>query len=133
MVKKSPIFFLTIFLIVVLDQLTKYIFKNNFTYTTNTGSLFGLFPGASTLLVWFSLLVIGVFLFYYEKIQTSPLIAKIGSALIVGGAIGNTIDRIIYKAVIDFINLRIWPSFNIADSAITIGVILLIYYFYREK
>ena len=131
MVNKKA-FFLTIAVIIILDQITKYIAKASFNYTTNTGSLFGLFQGSSTLLIWFSLIVIGIFFFYYEKIQQSHLIVKIGSGLIIGGTIGNLIDRILYKAVIDFIDLKIWPSFNIADSALSIGVFLLIIYILFE-
>ena len=130
--KKSYLFFSIIIIIVVLDQLTKFIVKNNFKYTTNTGSLWGLFPNSAMILVWLSIIIIGIFLFYYDKIQSSNKLCKIGSGLIVGGAIGNLIDRLLYKAVIDFIDLKVWPSFNIADSAISIGVILLIYYFVKE-
>ena len=116
----------------ILDQLTKYIVKNNFKYITNPGSLWGLFPNATILLIWLSVIIIGIFFFYYEKITNSSLICQIGSGLVVGGAIGNLIDRILYKAVIDFIDLGFWPSFNIADSAIFVGVVLLIIYFMKE-
>ena len=130
--KKSYIFFLTIITITILDQLTKFIVKNNFKFTTNSGSLWGLFPNATFLLIWLSIIIIGVFLFYYDKIQKSSLLCKLGSGLVVGGAIGNLIDRILYKAVIDFIDFKVWPSFNIADSAISIGIILLIIYFMKD-
>ena len=130
---KKYLFLLIAFIIVVLDQLTKFIIKNNFKYTTNPGSLWGLFPNATLLLIWLSIIIIGIFFFYYEKITKSSLICQIGSGLVVGGAIGNLIDRILYKAVIDFINVGWWPSFNIADSAISIGVILLIIYFIKEN
>ena len=99
----------------------------------NPGSLWGLFPNATSLLAWLSVLVVGVFLYNYDNIQKSDLKVKIGSALIVGGAVGNLIDRILYKGVIDFIRIGWWPSFNIADSAISIGVILLICYTLKEE
>ncbi len=131
--KKSFIFLLTILIIVLLDQFTKYLVKNlNINFITNTGSLFGLFKDSAGLLIWLSIIIIGVFLYNFEKIQKSNIKVKIGSGLIVGGAIGNLIDRILYKGVIDFIDLGFWPSFNIADSAISIGVILLIIYFIKE-
>ena len=127
------LFFLIITIIVALDQLTKYLVRIlDIPFLMNSGSLFGLFQGSSLVLVWLSILIIGAFFFYYEKIQKSSLLCRLGSALIVGGAIGNLIDRIIFKAVIDFIDLKIWPSFNIADSAISVGVILLIIYFIKE-
>lgn len=129
---KKQIFLLTALIILILDQLTKFIVKNNFKFITNSGSLWGLFPDATLLLIWLSVVIIGIFLFYYEKIEKSSLICKIGSGLILGGAIGNLIDRILYKAVIDFIDLKFWPVFNIADSAISIGVILLIIYFWKK-
>lgn len=131
--KKSFIFLLTILIIVLIDQFTKYLVKIlNINFITNTGSLFGLFKDFNVLLIWLSIVIIGIFLYNFEKIQKSNIKVKIGSGLIVGGAIGNLIDRILYKGVIDFIDLGFWPSFNIADSAISIGVILLIIYFIRE-
>ncbi|TKJ17755.1 signal peptidase II [Candidatus Woesearchaeota archaeon B3_Woes] len=132
MVKKN-IFLLSAFIIVVVDQLTKYLVKVlNISYITNSGSLFGLFKGASSILAWLSIVIIGLFLFNYDKIQKGDWKLKLGSGLVVGGAIGNLIDRILYQGVIDFINLRIWPSFNIADSALSVGIILLIIYFIKE-
>jgi signal peptidase II len=129
---KKYLFPLIAFIIVILDQLTKFIVKNNFKYITNPGSLWGLFPNATILLIWLSVIIIGVFFFYYEKITKSNLLCQIGSGLVVGGAIGNLIDRILYKAVIDFIDVGWWPSFNIADSAISIGIVLLIVYFIKS-
>jgi signal peptidase II len=129
--KISFLFFIIIFIIVLFDQSIKFIVKANFRYITNPGSLWGLFPNATNLLIWLSFIIIGIFLFYYEEIQKSKL-CQIGSGLVVGGAIGNLIDRILYKAVIDFINLKFWPLFNIADSAISIGIILLIIYFIKD-
>ena len=133
--KKDFLFFTIILSVIILDQLTKYIAKNlkNLKIIMNPGSLWGLFPNATILLIWLSVIVVGVFLYNYDKIQKSNIKIKIGSALIVGGAIGNLIDRILYKSVIDFIDFGWWPSFNISDSAITIGVILLIFYILKEE
>jgi signal peptidase II len=134
---KSYLFFLTALVIAVLDQLTKHIIKNGFlgiNFTLNSGSLWGIFQNSAALLVWLSVLIIGVFLFNYEKIQKSHILVRLGSGMIVGGAIGNMIDRIFYKGVIDFINLGWFPSFNIADSGISVGVtILVIYFVFEEK
>jgi signal peptidase II len=133
--KKDFLFFIVALSIIVLDQLTKQLVKNftNIRIVMNPGSLWGLFPNATSLLAWLSVLVVGVFLYNYDNIQKSDLKVKIGSALIVGGAVGNLIDRILYKGVIDFIRIGWWPSFNIADSAISIGVILLICYTLKEE
>ncbi len=122
-------FFGTIIIIAFLDQITKLIIKNkllNVPFITNTGSIFGIFQGYTNALVWLSIMVIGIFIYNHDKIRKSDVMVKLSSGMIVGGIIGNLIDRAMYGAVIDFIDLGIWPLFNIADSAITIGVIMLI-------
>ncbi|MCK4522165.1 MAG: signal peptidase II [Nanoarchaeota archaeon] len=134
--KKNFIFLLTALIIVLLDQLTKYLIKNQvirINFITNTGSLFGLFKGSALFLIWLSIIVIGLFLYKYNEIQKSAKLVKLSCGLIVGGVIGNSIDRIAFGAVIDFIDLGFWPSFNIADSALSAGVILLIVYFFFKQ
>jgi len=134
--KRSFVLIITIIIIVFLDQLTKYLVKNdilNINYITNSGSLFGMFQNSALLLSWLSMIVLGGFLFYYDKIQKSKLIVKLGSGLVIGGVIGNLIDRLAYGGVIDFIDLGWWPSFNIADSALCIGIGLLFIYFLFEN
>jgi signal peptidase II len=134
--KKSYLFFSTIAIILVIDQLSKYLVKKGIIeipFILNSGSLWGLFQNSAIILAWLSVLVIGIFLFNYDKIQKSPLLVRLGAGLIVGGAIGNLIDRILYKGVVDFINLGWWPSFNVADSGVSLGVTLLIFYFLFEE
>ena len=80
----------------------------------------------------FLLLIIGIIIYYYDKIPKNKY-AEISAALILGGAVGNLIDRVLRGHVIDFIDLRIWPSFNIADTAISIGAIGLILYLIKKK
>lgn len=137
MVKNKPcLFFLTIIIVAALDILSKYLIKNdiiNIPFTLNSGSLWGLFQNSALILAWLSIVVIGIFFYNYEKIEKSHFLVKLGSGLIVGGAIGNLIDRILYKGVIDFIDLGWWPSFNIADSGISVGIVLLIIYFLFEE
>lgn len=128
-VNKSLIFILIIFSIVLIDQILKYLIKNKFiniSHITNTGSLFGLFKGANTILIIFSIIVIIGFFLNWSKIKKLNVWFSISCGLIVGGAIGNLIDRIVYGAVIDFIDLGWWPLFNLADSAISTGIGLLI-------
>ncbi len=140
--------------VVVLDQLTKawilgsadisdptlippgYPFAEvipgvlNFTMVRNTGVSFGLFGGgeARWLLSLFSIAVAGFLAWWALQAQRRMLVAAIG--LVIGGAIGNAIDRVRFGYVVDFIdfsNTGVFPwVFNVADSAITIGVILLI-------
>ena len=124
-----------------LDQLSKFLasslliegVRTSFlppllylTYIENRGISFGLLQGkVSTLLILFlSLLALG-FLFLLSRRENS-LIEKVGSGLLAGGILGNVVDRIRIGGVIDFLDLRVWPIFNLADSAITIGIILLL-------
>ena len=134
-------------LIIVLDQLSKaYILDGlslrevgrvavfppvfNVSYVENTGVSFGLFGGGSArwLLSVFSVVVAGALAWWATKADRRLLIAAIG--LVIGGAIGNAIDRIRFGYVVDFLDFSgtgVFPwVFNIADSAITVGVLLLI-------
>jgi len=135
------------FFIVILDQLTKYIIKQNFqlnqsipviknilhmTYVTNTGSAFGLFKGLNWFFVLFSVIVIIAIFYYLKKIVKNEKLLQFAVGLLLGGTIGNLIDRIARGAVIDFIDFRIWPVFNIADSAVTIGIVSLIILLWKK-
>ena len=95
------------------------------TYVQNTGSAFGLFKGLHTLFIVLSLLVCGwIIREFLARPATAPL-TWWGLALVLGGAVGNLIDRVRVGYVIDFIDVRVWPVFNVADSAISIGIALL--------
>ncbi|HOW59903.1 MAG TPA: signal peptidase II [Candidatus Omnitrophota bacterium] len=97
------------------------------TLLMNPGVAFGLFSGYTPIL--FGVITISLaflFLFVNRSHHDSSLLARWGLSLILGGAIGNWIDRLRFDAVIDFIDFRIWPVFNLADSAISIGVCLYI-------
>jgi len=78
------------------------------------------------------LIVIGI-VFYYKKYIQSSLFSDLIFALVIGGAIGNLIDRIIYGSVIDYIKIYSYPSFNVADIAIVLGFLILIFFFDRIK
>ena len=133
--------------VIVLDQLTKYWMLDglslrevgrvmvwppilNFSYVENTGVSFGLFGGGAArwALSVFSVVVAGALAWWATKADRRLLIAAIG--LVMGGAIGNAIDRIRFGYVVDFLDFSgtgVFPwVFNVADSAITVGVILLI-------
>ena len=97
------------------------------TYVQNTGAAFGLFKGLQPLFVLLAIVVIG-WLARELRARTSPADPVAwGCALVLGGALGNLADRLRLFYVVDFIDIRIWPVFNIGDSAITIGVILLLW------
>lgn len=134
------------FTVVVIDRVTKNfissllsygeslpIIKNIFhlTLVHNTGIAFGLFKdrGMVFIIVPVIAIILLIFNLYYYKQNDEALSHSyiLAFSLILGGAIGNLIDRIMYGYVIDFIDLRIWPVFNIADSAITVGAVMIAY------
>ncbi len=137
-------------LTVLLDQATKYFVMKgmtvgqsipiidgflSLTYVMNPGAAFGfLSSSAANFRVPFflgvSVVAIGVVLFFYLKGARENVLLQIGLSLVLGGAAGNLIDRIRFQEVVDFIDVYIqrlhWPAFNVADSAISIGVSVLI-------
>lgn len=132
---------LVVLLVVCLDQASKAImmyylrdFESipvipNFFYLTlvhNTGIAFGFFHGGSRLLL--AAIFIGIlFLLYLTfKMRNESLVFRLSFGFVLGGAIGNLIDRLTQGAVIDFLDFRVWPVFNLADSFITVGVAILI-------
>lgn len=132
--------------VLAVDQLTKLAITRNlefferkplfgnavrFSYVRNTGAVFGLMKGAGQYFTFFSIvaaIVLFAVLFHARRSSTA---VRISLGLVLGGAIGNLIDRFRYGAVVDFIDIGInenlrWPCFNAADTAITIGVFVLI-------
>jgi len=97
----------------------------------NRGGLFGIVQGSAPLLAVLSIVVIGALVIYHERErmpQVTPL--TVGVALLIGGAIGNLIDRLAFGYVLDFIDmgvgsLRFW-TFNIADAGISLGIVILL-------
>ena len=135
-----------IFAIIALDQWSKWAIKTSFnlyqskpviqdllhfTYVTNDGMAFGLsFPGGKHILLVMTILLTGFIIgFLWKEREGHPLV-KYGLALILSGAIGNLIDRFLYGKVVDFLDLMIgdfhWYIFNVADSSVTIGMVLFI-------
>jgi len=134
------------FSVVFADRLTKLFFSDllvygeslpiirnvlHMTMVHNTGIAFGFFKdqGITFIVIPVVAVVLLVFNIYYYR-QNNEAISRVyivAFSMIMGGAIGNLIDRIVYGYVIDFIDFRVWPVFNIADSAITIGAVLIAY------
>ncbi|HNW39236.1 MAG TPA: signal peptidase II [Candidatus Omnitrophota bacterium] len=125
--------------VILLDQITKFLavrflqlsvpvplIKNflNLTLVYNRGAAFGLFQNQFFWFVLVSLFAIGL-IFLNLKNKNNSIILKVSLSLILAGAIGNFIDRLRFGFVIDFIDLRVWPVFNIADSVITIAALVL--------
>jgi signal peptidase II len=131
-------------LVLALDQVTKAIVSarllpgdpvpviDNFlrlTLVHNTGAAFGLFPGSRLPFILISALAIVVVLYLFARDAYRSFLNRVLLGSILGGALGNLIDRIRWGRVVDFIDVGFgtvrWPVFNVADSAVTLGVILL--------
>jgi signal peptidase II len=104
-----------------------------FTHVTNTGAAFGLFPDKGALFAVIAVVVIAAIVAYYRYLPSDRLLVRASLGLQLGGALGNLLDRLHYGYVIDFIDFKIWPVFNIADSSIVIGVIILAFFLLREQ
>ena len=136
---------LAFILILICDQISKWIVLETigpdgsrdavqiipgvlqFRFVRNTGSAFGLFQGNSDILKVLAMVaVVGLFV-YYVRTATRDWMVSLALGLQLGGALGNIIDRFRHGYVVDFIDFPRFPTFNVADSAITIGVVLLMY------
>lgn len=106
-------------------------------YVRNTGAAWSIFSGETVGLILISLIIICFIVYYILKNKPKSRLEKIGYSMILGGAFGNLFDRIIYGYVIDFLDFYIfgydYPIFNLADSFIFVGVILLMIYTWRCK
>jgi len=167
---RSIIIYSVIAVIVVSDQLTKYIVKSSmylyesinllgdflrFTYIENPGMAFGIQFQNKFWFTFLSILAAGIVVFYLLRMPNERFIFRFSLALILGGAIGNLIDRLSFGKVVDFIDVEFfdislpsfnflflsfpgydmtrWPVFNIADSAVTCGMILLTWMVFTQK
>ena len=136
--------------VLVLDQLTKAIVVGELgrssashrvglwepflaiEYAENTGAAFGLLPGQGVyLLVLAVVVVVGLLAFLRLSAPTKVSAGSIG--LLIGGAIGNALDRVRLGYVVDFVAVGVWPNFNVADSAITTGVLLFVWTSLRHE
>ena len=132
--------------VVALDQLTKWIVTETIdrgdahfdlgffrlVHITNSGAAFGILGNAGPLLAVTSIVGIAAILVYVFNPGFAHPLMRAGLALMLGGAIGNLIDRLRNGEVVDFLKVPNWPAFNLADSAITIGVVLLLWTMLHE-
>lgn len=95
------------------------------TYVQNTGAAFGSFQNGNTILIFVSIIILFALIKYRKELFTLGKLASWGWLFIIGGALGNLYDRIFLGSVVDFINFVVWPVFNVADSFITVGAIML--------
>jgi signal peptidase II len=94
-------------------------------HTTNSGVAFSLFAGSTIEVIATAIIVLALVFTFYGRYRAQPWL-WLACGMVVGGALGNLIDRLRYGAVTDFIKLPDWPAFNVADSAITLGVVALV-------
>ncbi|MCZ0703356.1 signal peptidase II [Natronobacillus azotifigens] len=138
--------------VIIIDQLTKWwVVTNmelresipvieNFFYITshrNPGAAWGILAGQMAFFYVITLVVIGLIVYYMQKYAKDNIWTGIALGLVLGGAIGNFIDRLIFQEVVDFLNVYIgsynYPIFNIADSALVIGVIIIFIITFKEE
>lgn len=101
------------------------------TLSHNRGVAFGLAGGAGAPLILVALAALGVVAYVFSRDPTRPGM-WVAAGLLAGGAIGNLLDRIASDAVTDYVDVGSWPAFNLADVAITVGIVLLVLLFLRE-
>jgi signal peptidase II len=144
-------------IILVLDRLTKMIVDRtmslhqsipiidgffSLTYVRNTGAAFGIFAGSHEafrlpFLILVSVIALGFVVVMLKRLRDEETGLITALSFIIGGAIGNLVDRVLYGEVIDFLDFYWsnyhWPAFNVADSCITVGVLITLYYLIRAK
>jgi signal peptidase II len=137
-------------IVVALDQLTKGIVRGTLDvgerwppggspiyirYVTNTGAAFGSLQNATTLLIAMTFIGLAAICLYYRNPPFQHWIASVAIGMMLGGAIGNLIDRVRVGRVTDFVHFPHFPNFNVADSSISVGVMIIIigYLLYGER
>lgn len=141
--KRLPLAAIATLSVVLLDQLSKWWVVNNLdlyesmypipalshifaiTHLTNTGAAFGLLQEAGIFFTIASVVITVIILVYVRRIPRERWLTRIALGMVVGGALGNLIDRLRLGYVVDFIDFSFFAKFNVADSAISIGVVLL--------
>ncbi len=142
MANRLKVSLLLILAIGLFDQLTKYIvflFKFNFEVfpflsiqlIKNTGSAFGVLKNSNRILLFLGILLLGWGLLKHESLLKGR--DWWAYVMVGGGILGNSLDRLFHGFVIDYINFSLWPAFNVADSALTIGIGALLLYALLQK
>ena len=134
-------------IVLVLDQWTKVLVERHLplqqpwnpfdflrptvtlNHVTNKGAAFGIFPSASTFFTLVGIIIPIVILIFHRRFPSEFLGMQVALGLQMGGALGNLVDRLTRGHVVDFIDFHFWPVFNVADSSVFIGGVILAYYF----
>ena len=134
--------------VLALDQLTKSVVRNGLalgeswpdpdwlvkiTHVTNTGAAFGILQGQGVFLTVTAFVAIGAIFFYYAYPPLEHGLLRIALGLQLGGAIGNLLDRLRFGEVTDFFHFPHYPAFNIADSSIVVGLIVIAAFFILQE
>lgn len=135
------------FFIVVADQLTKFYVQTNMalgtsipviagffhiTYILNPGAAFGILENQRMFFILVAGIILLVAICFHSRLKREPLLLRLGVGLLLGGAVGNMIDRMQTGFVVDFFDFRVWPIFNIADIAICIGVAVVLWHVFLQ-
>ena len=127
--------------VIALDQISKAIIRSSLErgeswpdpdwpvrirYVTNTGAAFGILQDQTAFLIATTFVGLAAIYLYYRYPPFDHIVAPIAIGMMLGGAVGNLTDRLRLGRVTDFIDFRFWPSFNVADSSITVGIIVLL-------
>lgn len=147
MIKKVP-WIVIVSSVFAVDRLSKIILLKNFregegrpllggvlrlTRVNNSGAAFGMLRGHGDFLILFSMGCILALTFYLLRCKNIAAIRLWAWALMLGGALGNLYDRVRYGYVVDFLDFRVWPVFNLADSCVSVGVGLMITSFLKGR
>ncbi|MBU0630771.1 MAG: signal peptidase II [Candidatus Margulisbacteria bacterium] len=134
-------FYLLAASVCLADQAVKQLVHNTFqlgqsipiigpyltlTYVRNTGAAFSILTGKSPFLSVIGLVAVALMIYFHYRLPANEKVAQTGLALMLGGSIGNLFDRFARHYVIDYIDLKVWPVFNLADIMINLGVALII-------
>ena len=135
-------------LVFVIDQLVKHLVVStmhlgqsfpvikgifHITYVLNPGAAFGMLEHQRWFFIVVALAAVLLGVFFYRKLQQESILMRSGAGLLLGGAVGNLADRIQSGLVVDFLDFRVWPVFNIADIAICAGAGILIYDVWQRR
>ena len=151
LLSRKYLLYIVALIAVVVDQYTKLLVRNSMfvgetiivhpafrnifdlTYTTNTGVAFGMFKEIGPVISVIATLVVAVIIYYNNQLSERDIWLRVALGMQMGGAIGNNlIDRLFLGSVVDFLHIHYWPIFNVADSCITVGVLIMAILMIRE-
>lgn len=135
-------FWFTALLILIFDQGTKWLIKENMelyqsipiipnifhlTYIENPGAAFGILANQRIFFIIITFIILAFIYYFYRQLKENQVLLKIALGMVVGGELGNLIDRWRSGTVTDFFDFQIWPIFNIADTAVVVAMLYISY------